>query len=515
MQVTVCPGKRHDSYNFCDFMRRQHPFISLLGFALTTLFLLGLGVSIWKNGGQAFSPGNLSAVRMTEVNLSGFASHADFEDQCSRCHAPLQTTQNVLCLACHTSVGDQVAKSEGYHGQIDQVEQCANCHSDHHGREFNPGLAALKYFDHDQVGFRLGKHQMDYAGAPILCTSCHLTEGRYRDSTLKLCASCHGLHAASFMLRHIQDFGQDCLECHDGQDHMLDFDHTTTAFPLTGKHKTVACADCHAGKGLQQEDKGWVASFQGLSPACVGCHAEPPAHRGVFDSQCEACHTADGWLPALWRGAVFDHSNNTSFSLARHRNDFDGRPLTCTSCHATQLDGIDPQVCSNCHSTGDDQRAEFMRAHIDQYGETCVDCHDGVDQMVNFDHKQVFSLDGAHGEIECTSCHVDHVYQGIPTECVQCHAEPAIHAGIFGVSCQDCHTPQKWTPARLQVHDFPLDHGEEGEVACTTCHSSTYTSYTCFGCHEHQPEPIREEHIEENVAPEDLANCTSCHPDGK
>jgi hypothetical protein len=52
-------------------------------------------------------------------------------------------------------------------------------------------------------------------------------------------------------------------------------------------------------------------------------------------------------------------------------------------------------------------------------------------------------------------------------------------------------------------------------VACTTCHSSTYTSYTCYGCHEHQPGPIQTKHIEENVAQEKLADCAACHPDGK
>ena len=495
-------------------MRRQHPFISLLGFAMTALFLLGLGGSIWTNGGQAFSPGELSAVRMAGVTLGGFDSHADFEGQCSRCHAPLQSTQDVLCLACHTSVGEQVAQSEGYHGQIEDVERCARCHSDHQGREFNPGLVALKYFDHDQTGFSLGKHQIDYAGAPIMCISCHLVDGRYRDSTVNLCTTCHEQHAASFMSEHIRDYGTGCLDCHDGHDRMVDFDHTTTDFPLTGKHKAVACADCHAGKD-KQAAIGWVASFQGLTSACAGCHAEPTAHQGVFDSQCEACHTEDGWLPAVWQGASFDHTRDTSFSLARHHNDYNGQPLTCTSCHTSQIDGIDPQVCSNCHFAGDDNRAEFMRLHTEKYGQACLDCHDGVDRMVNFDHKQVFPLEGAHAEIECTSCHKDRVYRGTPTECAQCHAEPEIHAGVFGVGCQDCHTPQAWAPARLQIHDFPLDHGDQGEVACTTCHTSTYTAYTCYGCHEHQPGPVRVKHIEENVVLENLANCTSCHPDGK
>jgi hypothetical protein len=181
------------------------------------------------------------------VNFSGFASHADFENQCGLCHAPLQTTQDVLCIACHTSVEEQVAKGEGYHGHIERVERCASCHLEHQGREFNPGQAALKYFDHDQVGFSLVKHQMDFAGALINCTSCHLADGRYSNPTAGLCVACHSQHAASFMSGHIEDYSPDCLECHDGQDRMLNFNHNTTAFPLVGKHTAVTCGGCHAG----------------------------------------------------------------------------------------------------------------------------------------------------------------------------------------------------------------------------------------------------------------------------
>ena len=496
-------------------MRRQHPFISLTGFGLTALFLLGLGASIWKNGGQAFSPGKLSAAGFPGVSLSGFSSHADFESQCERCHAPLDASQNVLCLTCHTSIQEQVTSGQGYHGEIARVERCASCHTEHQGREFDPGQAALKYFDHDQAGFILVRHGMDYRKELMKCASCHTPGGRYLDPTEGLCAACHGEHAAGFMSDHIQAYGSDCLRCHDGQDRMVDFDHSTTAFPLLGKHTVVTCAGCHAGKSLQQAADVPNSPFEGLSSECAECHAEPLAHQGIFDNKCQACHTEDGWLPANLQGALFEHAGSTGFSLGRHRTGFDGQALTCSSCHASRLSEVDRQACTDCHSAGDDARAAYMRAHVDQYGNTCLDCHDGVDRMTNFDHAQVFPLDGAHGEIECTSCHRDRVYHGTPTACVECHAEPSIHAGVFGVSCQDCHTTQAWAPARLVVHRFPLDHGNQGEVACTTCHVSTYITYTCYGCHEHQPAPIQAKHNEENIAQEKLTDCAACHPEGK
>jgi hypothetical protein len=36
-----------------------------------------------------------------------------------------------------------------------------------------------------------------------------------------------------------------------------------------------------------------------------------------------------------------------------------------------------------------------------------------------------------------------------------------------------------------------------------------YSRYTCYGCHEHSPEKIRREHIEEGIR--DFKNCVECH----
>jgi len=155
-----------------------------------------------------------------------------------------------------------------------------------------------------------------------------------------------------------------------------------------------------------------------------------------------------------------------------------------------------------------------MAEHQAQYGPACVDCHDGVDRMANFDHANFFPLNGVHANLECEECHANQVFRGTPQLCVECHAEPEIHAGFFGVQCQNCHTEKAWAPARMTVHDFPLDHGGQGTIECQTCHPSTYVDYTCYGCHDHQPDEIRTSHLEAGVSLEELPNCTKCHPTG-
>jgi hypothetical protein len=156
-----------------------------------------------------------------------------------------------------------------------------------------------------------------------------------------------------------------------------------------------------------------------------------------------------------------------------------------------------------------------MASHQEQYGADCISCHDGMDRMSGFSHEAVFPLEGKHAEIPCQDCHVGRVFAGTSTACVQCHAEPAIHAGFFGLDCQYCHTAQAWTPGLLRMHRFPLDHGEQGEIACQVCHPSSYVEYTCYGCHEHQPEEIAKKHQEEGIRQDELVNCTQCHPTGK
>jgi hypothetical protein len=480
-------------------MRRRSSILSLPGFIILVILLTGLGLTIWRQGGLAFSPGSLSANGRLDVELGGFSAHAEFERQCALCHQPITKLQGDLCVVCHKSIADQIVSQSNFHGNLVNRQQCADCHSDHRGRDFDLRLGHLENFDHSGLAFSLIWHQVDYAMEPLVCLDCHTSNDEFSAST-RSCTSCHAGNDIQFMTDHLQDFGSGCTSCHDGQDSMARFNHENTAFPLVKSHLEIRCVDCHT-----------QGQFGDMSRECVTCHVEPAAHMGAFTLDCGSCHDSQSWKPALLEGQPFDHYSQVSFNLAKHGKDYSGAPITCLSCHPNSLQEFTPQTCIECHAVDD---LKFIDQHQLQFGVNCLDCHDGVDRMQGFEHAEYFPLDGRHVEIDCQACHVGQVYNGTPQECIGCHLEPHIHEGYFGFKCEYCHSTTSWYPAQLQSHKFPIDHGDQGAVECQVCHDSTYSQYSCYGCHEHQQAEIVEEHQDEGISGGELIACFQCHEDG-
>lgn len=333
---------------------RQHPLFSPVGCLAALVIVVGAGIAIWFTGGAVFNPGLLTARTVAGAALGGFASHAEFENDCGKCHAPFRGVEAGRCEGCHVTVAEERKSGVGLHGglNLETVLQCASCHQDHKGRDFNPSVVPLANFDHSVVRFALATHQKTYEGSSFACQTCHPGEG-YSFSQ-QTCADCHGRADAGFIAEHVQSFGKDCLSCHDG----------------TGNIK-------------------------------------------------------------------------------------------------------------------------------------------------NFDHRKFFPLEGAHAAVECTACHVNRQFKGTATECLACHAEPDVHKGLFGTDCAACHNTTAWKPAELPNHTFPLDHGGRGVQACATCHPATFSAYTCYACHEHQPAEIAARHAEEGIGGERLTRCAECHSNGR
>ncbi|HEX9013707.1 MAG TPA: hypothetical protein VF813_09335, partial [Anaerolineaceae bacterium] len=235
-------------------------------------------------------------------------------------------------------------------------------------------------------------HQPLKSGQAILCLTCHTAVAQEiadrsglhaRLGTISQCASCHPEH---------QGRGFDPT-----QFALSSFDHNASGFPLLGKHAQVGCADCHK-----------QGQYARTATTCAGCHSDPVEHAGVFGNDCAACHTVQGWKPAVIQGTTFDHAA-TSFSLARHTRDYAGRPMQCTACHAQAEKALSTAACVTCHAQKD---AMFTAGHTRQYGSACLDCHDGTDRMRGFQHSQVFVLDGKHAALECSACHADNRFKG-------------------------------------------------------------------------------------------------------
>ena len=284
--------------------------------------------------------------------------------------------------------------------------------------------------------------------------------------------------AAAGKFRSHAEFEQDCAQCHA---------------PWRGI-TAERCETCHDNVATQRTTNAGLHGKLTDSGRCQTCHTD---HKGSAAN-----------IISLAANSM-DHERLTNFSLVHHQDRYDDTPLVCEDCHSEGLRQLARTDCLTCHQTA---AAPFMAEHITLFGADCLACHDGRDAMADFDHAQVFALDGAHATVACQDCHANQVFQGAPNECAACHAEPEVHAGLFGLDCVRCHTTTAWVPAQLTQHIFPLDHGGEGVIACETCHQQTYTEYTCYNCHAHDPAKTRQEHMEEGI--DNFENCVECHATG-
>jgi hypothetical protein len=484
-------------------MRRNNSVGSIVGIAFTGLLFVGMLVTLWRDRGLVFSPGHVSAKSKDGVVIKGYASHADFEKQCSNCHDPSTTTLAEKCLECHMEIEQEIATAQGIHSQLTGVYQCSSCHPEHQGKDFDPTKAAFRLFDHSSTRFSLNWHQINYDASPMACAACHQNDS---DSIVEnqTCLDCHTNDDKSFSSTHTSDYGGDCHGCHDGSDRMSTFEHSQTGYTLEGKHQNVKCSSCHTAD-----------SVSSVSTDCKYCHNEPAQHLNIFESNCKNCHTAQGWSPAQLNGEAFGHLTTTGFSLALHQSDYANQPMTCASCHSKDLQVLEVQTCVDCHTQHD---AKFMADHQEQFGSECLTCHDGADRLSSYDHNNFFVLDGKHADLQCNDCHVDKLYRGTASECSQCHEEPEIHADVFGLNCVYCHGREAWSPATLKQHDFPINHGladQSLQLTCDTCHGPNYIGYSCYSCHDHQEQEILQSHLDVGIAEQDFPSCANCHLTGK
>lgn len=245
------------------------------------------------------------------------------------------------------------------------------------------------------------------------CLRCHTDIGEQLDAHRGLhgklsdgrgCRSCHSDH-------HGADAGLVSLDRSD---------HALTDFPLTGKHKTLACQSCHAGN-----------SFHGTPQTCVSCHAEPRVHKGKLGTTCAACHTTTTWTSASMTGLDrFDHAQ-TGFPLTgRHKT------LSCQSCHAGNKFHSMSQNCVSCHA-----EPQF---HKGQFGTACASCHSTTTwKGATFAHKFPINHGSRRsGKNTCATCHTQandfHQYT-----CYNCHAHDPDrvarkHRRLTAMELQDC-----------------------------------------------------------------------------
>ena len=231
---------------------------------------------------------------------------------------------------------------------------------------------------------------------------------------------------------------------------------------LEGHKKTDNdCMACHS-------------AFQGIDQRkCIACHKvneigklsngvyegrNVQFHQYLKETPCTSCHT--------------DHQGRnpgSSISLFNHEM---LNPLvlnSCNNCHHSPIDKLHTKLnnsCNSCHSTETWQFAE------------------------QFDH----DLIKADQRNLCSTCHLK--------------PEDNFHSN-FTENCDKCHSVSAWKPSTFD-HSSYFELDRDHNVQCITCHTgNNFSSYTCYGCHEHSESKLIQEHREEGIF--NIAKCTSCH----
>ncbi|MCB0695206.1 MAG: hypothetical protein KDC19_13265, partial [Saprospiraceae bacterium] len=155
---------------------------------------------------------------------------------CAQCHTN-GTYQNTPtdCVSCHAA--NFQAALDPNHVQSGFSTDCAACHTT------DPGWTPASYQDHDATYFPIysGKHQGEWTS----CAECHTNPANYAEFT---CITCHMNPETDDDHTGVTGYTYSstaCLACHPTGDADDVFDHSMTAFPLTGSHLMVDCASCH------------------------------------------------------------------------------------------------------------------------------------------------------------------------------------------------------------------------------------------------------------------------------
>ncbi len=452
-------------------------------------------------------------------------SHAEIEGlkNCTKCHTAGKQISPENCLTCHILLKERIDAGKGLHAQPD-YKQCIDCHSDHHGRDFEMvhWKIDMEDFDHSLTGYHLeGGH------AKLECRNCHQSENiqdknRFRQQKKDLdrtflglsqtCLSCH-------IDEHRGQLKSDCLSCHimNKWKPAPEFSHDRTNFRLTGKHTGVSCEKCHQTVTDNRfANDASFTKFTGIQFArCGDCHKDP--HKGQFGNSCKTCHNTLGWRSTNL--VNFDH-NQTRFPLEGQHTS-----VKCEKCHkpGEPYRGLQFAKCMDCHS--DFHEGQF--AGRTEMG-ACEECHTvhgfAPSTFTIEQHNQSdFSLTGAHLAIPCFVCHQGNpgdreIHRDQPSmlkinrfefaafNCRDCHQD--IHRGQFDLKsaangevlrlteCSKCHITDNWLADKFD-HDrdsqFKLEGAHQG-VACQECHKKiekggiVFVKYkplemTCNSCH--------------------------------
>ncbi len=238
------------------------------------------------------------------------------------------------------------------------------------------------------------------------------------------------------------------------------FDHTSTGYPLRGKHEDVRCETCHL-RGI----------FKGTPRECAVCHAAGnnrgalamPARHIQTTLACDSCHGFSSFTNLIY-------------------NHLDALPGGCASCHDNLRAKGKPQnhpstiaACDQCHNTSGFLPVAARPAnHIPTVaGAACSDCHRdpnfSVTPPLSLIHK--FAPTTTTG---CANCHGANAASFTLPSGFRMVGLPANHIPA-GDACESCHTGPGTGSPSLPVADGAkfsgalMNHAGIGG-GCADCH---------------------------------------------
>ena len=288
----------------------------------------------------------------TQTGWALTGSHTVPPRACADCHVNNNyKLSQTACVSCHQADYNN-AKSPVDHIGAGFPTTCETCHD---AIAWTDGK-----FDHAQTGWALtGSHTVP----PRACGDCHVSNNYKLNNPA--CIACHlnDYNTATNPNHVAAGFPQTCEVCHDTIKWTdANFDHSKTAFPLTGSHTVPprACTDCHVNN-----------NYTTLPTDCYGCHkavyqsTTNPNHIAAgFPTTCQTCHDTIKWADGTFNHTWFptNHGNANGVCSTCHTNPNDYSVFTCTNCHTkSQTDqnhqGVNGYVynsvnCYQCHKGG-------------------------------------------------------------------------------------------------------------------------------------------------------------------
>ncbi|TFG87577.1 MAG: hypothetical protein E4H17_03265, partial [Gemmatimonadales bacterium] len=418
---------------------------------------------------------------------------------------------NVVCESCHRSLAGPPSDDPVRTVLFSNVasDDCATCHDDVHkgtlGTDcatchttFAPFKSASRAFHKDTLMPLEGRH------LAVPCAECHLNG--QTEATPTRCYDCHWIRRQDDRFRTA--LGVDCEQCHRPISWTaVNWDHgAATGVALAGAHFGLDCDTCHTG-----------GRFEGGTPSdCVACHlgdyqgANDPDHiEADFPTDCELCHSpSDGG----WDRLGFNHA---SFQLVGTH-----ATLDCAECHSSGVYQGLPAECVDCHSNNYQEAANPNHTAAG-FDTDCETCHRGSDpawQDGRYPHS-IYPLVATHQAQPCNACHSNNVFEGLPSECIDCHLadyqntdDPDHAASGFPTDCVLCHasTSPTWDGASFDHTTFQLA-GAHTTLDCADCHSGgVYQGLPsdCVDCH---PADFQGTDDPDHAASGFSTDCVLCH----